>query len=305
MVLTGRPCFVVLRQSIYIFESKCIFTINTFTLLKYTEDLDKNQFQKIANTEEIYSILKDLMGTSGIVSFDKKIVFIEGNSTSPDIDIFEKLFSEEKIKFISAGDCNIISQTSKKVEKLLSTSCEYNDYYGIVDGDMNIFGNVLTPSDNLFILPVYHIENYLLDEDLILAVTKKLDRLKCKYKSKEQIESDLKEILLEKNHLNAFVKAYVDYNKVIIFRNIKNEIDNNQEITARSIIIDKHFNEGKDILEKSISDGEWKKKCVGRVLLKSFCGKNNYNYINFRNLLISEINEPHEDLKEIINKIIN
>ena len=280
-----------------------------FTLQKYSTDQNKNQFHKVANDEEIYDILKDLMGTSGIIGFDKKIVFVEGNSTSPDIDIFEQFFSNKQIKFISAGDCNIISQTSKKVEKLLSTSCEYNDYYGIVDGDMNVFGKVLTQSQNLFILPVYHIENYLLDEEIILKVEKDLNRASCKYNSKEEIEKELKDLLLDKSHLNKFIATYMNYKKYIIFQEIKEELDNNKEVKQRLIKFNDYVQEAKKILEDSISNGDWKRKCVGRVLLTSYCNKNHHNnYKQFKNLLISkmiEMEKPIEDLSKIINKIVS
>jgi len=62
--------------------------------------------------------------------------------------------------------------------------------------------------------------------------------------------------------------------------------------------------DSKELLEKSIEDGTWKSKCKGRALIKAYCSKHSIRYEHFRNLLISKINEPPEDLKNIMNQIL-
>ena len=62
--------------------------------------------------------------------------------------------------------------------------------------------------------------------------------------------------------------------------------------------------EAKRLLEKSITDSNWKAFCKGRALIRAYCAKHGLKYEHFRNLLVNRITEQPAELKAIMDKIL-
>lgn len=277
-----------------------------FTVLKYPNGND-NQFLKVSSNSELHQSLTNVMGAKGFVSLNKKIVFIEGEESSTDVDLFEKLFpnNEKNISFIPAGNSITLKSTASRVNSLLSEGNTFQQYYCIVDGDFERHSDI-DALKNIFQLPVYHVENYLLDENIVFkSLTQVLGRT-MPYNSALQIIEVFKEIALEDVHLLPFTRALLDSK---VFKNTE---------LARDLIYQKKFAElaeiepvtfadikddAKKIVEESIRNNSWNKKCKGRELLKGLCNRHGLNYEQFRNILISNFETVPNELKEIIDKI--
>ncbi len=278
-----------------------------YTLIKYPLEQDMNQLRPIVTEdEELFDALSDLMGSRGYLSFNNKIVFIEGVEASADKLVYELLFPPEmyNISFVPAGSSYIIKNTAEQVNKLLSSSTPFQGYFSIIDGDMERCSVDPSGSERLFRLPVYHIENFLLNNDLIFEVIKIFMSEKCPYTHPNNIEEELKTLILTDQHLNPYTRTLFNNKLTKIAIESHNSILKQQTYNPPQI---KNFEdlkeEAKDIMEKSINDGTWHQKCKGRAILRALCGKNNINYEHFRNSLIKKMESPPAPLIEIIDRI--
>ncbi|WP_282016085.1 AAA family ATPase [Marinifilum flexuosum] len=278
-----------------------------FTVLKYPNGTD-NQFLKVSSNEQLHQSLTNVMGAKGFVSLNKKIVFIEGEESSTDVDLFEKLFpnNEKNISFIPAGNSLTVKSTAARVNDLLTEGNSFQQYYCIIDGDFDRHSDI-EELENIFKLPVYHVENYLLDENIVFQSLNQILGRTNPYANSEQVKEALKEIALEDVHLLPYTRAMLD-----------SKVYSNTEL-AKDMIYQKRFDELKDIepvtfaeirteaqraIEVSIEQGEWNKRCKGRELIKGLCNRHGLNYEQFRNILISNFSVVPRDLSEIVDKII-
>jgi len=64
-------------------------TESLYTILKYPPKEGSNQLERVTHSEDLHNALSELMGSRGIVSFNQKIIFIEGEEASADQAIYE------------------------------------------------------------------------------------------------------------------------------------------------------------------------------------------------------------------------
>jgi AAA15 family ATPase/GTPase len=283
---------------------------NLFTVLKqYSED-QGNQFVKVTEDSHRHEILSELMGSRGLVSFNQRIVFIEGDEASADRGIYEKFYppSEYNISFIPAGNSSTVRKISGQVNELLTSSTGFQQYFSIVDGDMQRSEEDPTNGNRLFKLPVYHVENFLIDESIILEATKKMLSDSCPFDNSNQVQQKLKELLFVDTHLKPFTRAVLESKVAKTAQQAYDAVYQNidvSELDIRNHEFHKTEGEAKEILQQAVKDATWKKRCRGRALLKAYCSELNINYIHFRNLLISQLNEPPMGLQNIFDEIID
>jgi AAA15 family ATPase/GTPase len=280
-----------------------------YTIQKGISAEGYSQIYQVISNENRFDLLKDIVGSSGIISFNKKIVFIEGEHSSSDIAVYESFYPSHKfnLKFVPAKNSLGINKTSEKIQDLLSSSVDFQEYYCIVDGDLNIKTNEEPLSERLFRLPVYHIENFLLDEDKIFKSTQKLLRDKNPYKNKEQILEELKTLILSDSHLNPYSRALLESKTQKVISDFQKTICKTRKIFNFNYEIESFDTikaEAKVSLKTSLDKNEWKDVCIGRELLKAFCRKNNIKYQYLKNLLIDELEKPPEGLNEIFKNIL-
>ena len=280
-----------------------------YTIQKTISTEGYSQIYPVVSNENRFELLKDIVGPSGIISFNKKIVFIEGEHSSSDIAVYETFYPSHKfnLKFVPAKNSFGINKTSEKIQDLLSSSVDFQEYYCIVDGDLNTKTNEKPASDRLFKLPVYHIENFLLDEDKIFKSIQKLLRDKNPYKNKEQISEELKNLILTDSHLDPYSRALLESKTQKLISDLQSTICKTRKISNFNYELESFDTikaEAKIILKASIDENEWKNTCIGRELLKAFCGKNNLKYQYLKNLLIDELEKPPEELNEIFKNIL-
>jgi energy-coupling factor transporter ATP-binding protein EcfA2 len=121
-------------------------------------------------------ILRDLFGYSGFVGISQKVVFSEGTEASADRKMFTSLFPTlaEEIKIIPAGTVTNLARINRAVLSLLESDFARCEFYLIRDrdylSDEHVARYEAQVQDRLFVLRRHHIENYLLDENVISEV---------------------------------------------------------------------------------------------------------------------------------------
>jgi predicted ATPase len=285
-------------------------TESLYTILKEPPEDGSNQLIRVTHDEQMHGVLSDLMGSRGIVSFNQRIVFIEGEYASADREIYEAAYPPAKynISFVAAGNSATVRKTADKVNLLLNTPLGFQQYFSIVDGDITErFEPNPTEGNRLFRLPVYHVENLLLDENEIFEVTYQMLGSKCPYKTAGEVKSGLRECVLLEPHLCPYTEAFLDAK---IAKSAKEAYDavyqrrDLSEIPPIHLEFPDALDEAREVLQSALDDGTWRAKCKGRDLLKAYCGKNGLKYEHFRNLLIARIKSPPRPLAEIMDKIL-
>jgi predicted ATPase len=139
-----------------------------------------NQVVKIDNDNlEGFKYIPNIRETIGMVSVGKKLLFVEGKSTSIDRDVFATIAKASKtdVAIIPSDSCSNINNMSLISETLDKGvfGIELNmirDRDGLTDEQIS---NFTTKSNGkLIFLPVYHIENFFVDPLAIHIVSKKI-----------------------------------------------------------------------------------------------------------------------------------
>lgn len=281
-------------------------TESLFTVLKEPISDGGNQFVRVTDNEELHTVLSEVMGSRGLVSFNQRIIFIEGNESSADREIYERFYPPGtfNVSFVPVGNSATVRKTAERVNQLLTSSIEFQEYYSIVDADIEraTQGQV---GDRLFQLPVYHVENFLLDEALILEVTKIILASSCPYNTPKEIEQELKDIVLQDNHINPFTAALYDVRLANLAQDARDAVYKKSPQPTIIPSFEQIRKEAKAILEQAVKDGTWQSKCKGREVLKVYCHKHSLKYQHFRNCLIAKMTQPPQGLAEIMNVILN
>lgn len=283
--------------------SESLFTIN-----KVQGALGENQLVRVTGNSELHSALSSIMGSNGMVSINRKVVFIEGAESSSDRYVYEALFppSEYNVSFMPAGDSATNVRASERVNELLSSCGTFQEFYSIVDGDIERPTNVEVPG-RLFRLPVYHVENYLVDPELIYGVSRTVLRDKCPYKDSSSVEEELKTLLVNDGHLLPYARAVFDAEVAKLAKEAWDHVYKRNGDGLRGLVFPLFEDcraEAEAKLRQSLVDGEWKRVCKGRELIKAYCKNIGINYEVFRNLLIDGLAEPPAELIAILEQIV-
>lgn len=277
-----------------------------YTVLKEPPREGGNQLVRVTQSEHLHSVLSELMGSRGIVSFNQRIVFIEGEDASADREIYEAAYPPSKynISFVPAGNSATVRKTAEQVNMLLTASIGFQQYFSIVDGDIQRFEPDPTQGKRLFHLPVYHIENLLLDDNEILEVTRSMMGSSCPYTLIGEVEDCLKQLIISDAHLNAYAGALLDARLARIAKDAYDAVFKKQIVSPVQPDFHKIKEEAKRELEAALADSTWRAKCRGRELLKAYCSKHSLKYEHFRNVLISRIETPPKPLQQIMSQIL-
>jgi hypothetical protein len=281
-----------------------------YTILKEPQANNGNQFVRVTSSEQLHTTLSEVMGTRGLVSFNQRIIFIEGEESSADREVYERLYppGAYNVSFVPVGNSATIRKTAERINDLLSSSIEFQHYYSIVDGDIerSIPAPVSSGSTRLFQLPVYHVENFLLENACILAATKDMLASKCPYESEEDVEADLKQIVLSPQHIKPYAKAMQDARLAKAAKVAWDTVYQRQIQTTQAVpTFEQTEADAFRVMEDALADGTWRDKCKARDVLKGLCGKCGMNYEHFRNLLISKLTAPPLGLSSIMNQILS
>ncbi len=139
-------------------------------------------------------VLRDLFGYAGYVGISKKIIFSEGRDSSADRRTFSNILPDlaGEVKIIPVGSCENLYRINRAILALLESDFARCEFYLIRDRDYlspdAVVRHQAAAPGRLFVLSRYHIENYLLDEELISMVLGDLYNL---HLTAEQVREEL------------------------------------------------------------------------------------------------------------------
>lgn len=285
-------------------------TDSLYTILKEPSENLENQFVRVTQNEDLHRVLSEIMGSKGFVSFNRRIIFIEGEDSSADKEIYEAAYppSKHNVTFVPAGNSATVRSIAERINALLTAPMIYQEYYCIVDRDIDRFEPDPTEGKRLFKLPVYHIENLLVNEEEIFKVTHIMLAKNCPYSSVKEVTHVLKELVFSDNHFKPCERALFDAKTAKIAKDASRAIWKNQrDFQPDKIVYSEIKKEARNKLQNAIDKDTWRAECKGRDLLKAYCGKHSLKYEIFRNIMISRISKdsPPPILADIMKNILN
>jgi predicted ATPase len=277
-----------------------------YAVLKEPPPGGGNQFVRVTGTDQLHEALTDLMGSRGLVSFNQRIVFIEGDDTSADRAIYERCYppAEYNVSFVPAGNSATVRRTAAQVNALLSSSIGFQQYYSVVDGDID---RALPPPvgpERLFKLPVYHVENLLLEDSLVWTTVKAMLGPKCPIASLDEMTARLQAAVMSDGHIKPFTRALLDSKIAALAQAAYEAVYKGGEGSSSVPTFADVELEARATMSAALIDGTWRSKCKGRDVLKALCADVGLGYEHFRNLLIDRLDQPPAPLAEIMAKVL-
>lgn len=216
-------------------EIDCLYTVAKVPFVD-----GKSQFFPIVNDVSRHNLLKEVMGSADLIGINRKIVFIEGEKSSADVAIYEAYYPPNKydLKFVPGQSKRSVTRIAQRVNELLSSSIGFPEYYCIVDGDCDVDGVDLSTFDRLFRLPKYHVENFLLDEAMILELTSAMLRDRSPYSSVSEVSDVLKGLVISDVHVNKLTSANLNSRLNKLSKEIEDAVFSRKPIPINEIDFD-------------------------------------------------------------------
>ena len=290
-----------------------------------------NQLTRVSIEEDIEQAVIDLVGDLASFKPGSPVIIFEGEDSEFDIKMTCRLFPEVQQSFnpISAGNKTNARKLHRLLEKAAEKTRLSSKFFTIVDKDHE---TVEKESENSFIWPVYHIENFLLEPKYILLVLKDLSALEDVFSSEEEVESALKDAAEEtvvdllrhrlQNYANdniiKLIKVETDRTKLNVAECLRDTVESSR-LRINKFISDELSLDNLRLLEKSekneleeaLTSGAWRQKFRGRNVLKRFLNNNckgKINYNTFRDLIIARMRDKGfkpAGMQSVLNKVIS
>lgn len=284
-------------------------TESLYTVLKAPQAHGGNQFVRVTSSQELHTALAEVMGSRGLISFNQRIIFIEGEDSSADREVYERLYppGTHHVSFVPAGNSATVRKTAERINELLSSSIEFQHYYSIIDGDIDrsIPAPVPPRGKRLFQLPVYHVENLLLIDNLILNAMKDMMGSQCPYARESEVEAVLRQIVVSPQHIQPYARAMLDSRLAKAAKEAHDAVFRRQVPATQAVSTFAETEaDATQAMRTAVTDGTWRAKCKGRDVLKRLCAMHSLNYEHFRNLLISRLTAPPSQIAQIMDQIL-
>ncbi len=298
---------------------------SVYRIAKYSEP-GVSQARQVFSDDDMRHTLADLVGEVGLVTLNKKIVFLEGSGQEIDRYILETLYAQQldRMQFVSCGSVKQNSRISAKVLELLNQAAEFNFFYAIRDRDFmtDEERSKVESSGNgrLWVWPVYHIENFLLDWDVLLQAAKELCGPACPFASSQEVHDACLRIAADRKGL--FLAQRIDlYFLDALARpdqhvNPSDPMSNARDIGARLIAtatekltsprLDEWIAGQAQRIDVALADDSWTRVLPGRPVLRELAAQLTVGYEQLRNVALARLRDRGvpQDIQRIINQIL-
>lgn len=295
------------------------------------KDDESNQGFTIKPGDKTSEILHRLGHSVGVISLGKKIVLLEGKSSSLDKKTYTHILRNRfpNLVVLPSGGKDIIRSFGTLLTDVLDHAIWGVDFYMLADRDAIPFDKVdekiRKKSNNRFrALSKYHLENYFLDEQILSRVFEDMEPPESWLRNPKEIETRLREIatsqlsyataLISSKYLRDTVgnidimpKDCHDKNKEELKLLMENSLNSEEDRLANqfdSSILGTFIGETYDRLNSSLSapGNQWKFDIPGRPIFNIFCNRADFNKgrLMTRYIQISE-NADTNPFQEIID----
>lgn len=278
------------------------------------EDAGGNQVHAIKKEEEVEEAILELIGDIAGYRPEGKIVIFEGENSEFDIKMTTKLFPkhERRMNFVSGGNKSTVRRLHRALEAQDGGKGR-DRVFSIVDRDGAAW-NQEEEKSGRFTWDVYHIENYLLDENVILEVLQKSTISETGFTRSGEVKQELKEIA--KEQIEELVehavreKAHQAIKSAIKLKGERKKGEGTGESVSRRVSesmnrlttqidvelgrdkLDKVANIRRSELEMAIENDEWKREFRGRNILANFANRyGGMRYETMRDMIINTMAE--------------
>jgi ABC-type branched-subunit amino acid transport system ATPase component len=157
-----------------------------------------NQAVEVTDADDSHQALKLLGQSIGIVALGRKIVLVEGDSSSLDKQVYGSILQERHpdLVLVPSGGKHAIESFDLVHTAVLSESLWGVEFFMLCDGDSRPAGDDGT-SERFAVLPRYHLENYFLDEQIWAQVFAQLEPEDSWRRSATEIRTKLRELASE------------------------------------------------------------------------------------------------------------
>lgn len=157
-----------------------------------------NQAIAVAESDETHQALKLLGQSIGIVALGRRIVLVEGASSSLDKQTYGSILQQRYpgLVLVPSGGKHAIESFQLVHEAVLSKSLWGVDFFMVCDGDSRPTGTAAV-GGRLALLPRYHVENYFLDEHIWAVAFAELVTEASWLRNAAQIREKLRELARE------------------------------------------------------------------------------------------------------------
>ena len=259
------------------------------------EEAANNQVHEIKREEEGQEAILELIGDIAGYRPGDKIVIFEGENSEFDIRMTGRLFPryERKMNFVSGGNKSTVRRLHQALEAQDGGKGK-GKIFSIVDRDGT--GRAQDSEESgRFTWDVYHIENYLLDEDVILEVLQKSTISEPGFVDSGDVERELRRIAEER--IDELVehavreRAHQAITGAIRLKGDRNPGEGPGEGVSRRVCetIERLVAESKQglsaeqldrvadargaTLSAALEADDWKKEFRGREILRVFAGR--------------------------------
>lgn len=325
----GNQVWLITHSDLFLREAIKGIGFSVFHMRSPLDEMrPEGQLIPIDAESEAKSAIIDLVGYLPAYDPASKTVIVEGGGDSE----FDKYFIEQvfpdfsnTVNLISGGNKLAVNRLHDLIEKLKIEGRFYGDIFSIVDRDSD---DSTKSSEFRKIWDVYHIENYLLDADLILRVLK--DNFPARKFDRSQIDSALlhcAEMIQDKivaheitSFANKVLLEIINFNYDPKLNPAKGVFDamgrieqNLKSILSSELsIINLRDTEAtvKNRLAASLLDGSWKREFPGRRILQTLIPhlSIDLNYTQLRNQIVARMRDERNQppgMKSLIEEIIS
>ena len=250
--------------------------------------LDTNQVREIGQGEEEEAIF-ELIGDIAAYRAGGKIVIFEGENSEFDKRMAGILFPtyERRMNFISGGNKATVRRLHEALERRIDGGSGI--VFSIVDrDDAEIYDE---EGEGKFTWDVYHIENYLLEPNIVLHVLKSMTLQDTGFRDEKEIEGAFRDIA--KGQIDRLIehsvrsKTHDAINRAIKLRGeedtrspaervvtrVEESIERLTDLTKGELSrneLTSLAESRRKVLESAVGTDDWKKEFRGRDLLKQF-----------------------------------
>jgi len=157
-----------------------------------------NQAITVQEDDDTNQALKHLGHSVGIISLGKRLVLIEGSTSSLDKQTYGAILRNRlpQLVLVPSGGKDIIRSFSTLVHKVLDRTIWGVDFFMLCDGDARLEGGAPDEMEaggkgRLRFLPRYHLENYFLDSDALAAIFEEFEPAASWLRSPAEIDLEL------------------------------------------------------------------------------------------------------------------
>jgi hypothetical protein len=296
-------------------------TESVYRVAKVCDGLN-SQAQRIFSSDDMRATLAELVGNLGLVTLNRRTVFLEGTEQSIDRHILETLYADRlsEVQFVPCGPVESVNKVSDKVLQLLQEASEFNYFYAIRDRDFMTSEDALRLEregrGRLFVWDRYHIENYLLDGPVLLAATRALAGSRSPFGSPEEVMARCREIASDMvpGVVAKRLDLHVRFTRPVprASTDPSRPLDHSREVMEAMIEVAKDSckdlpavkEQAEQALLGALSDNSWVSVFPGRDILRRLAGELSVGYEELRNVAVAQLSAPPQGIAHVMSAIL-